>query len=82
MEENDAIELLKRYVDFLIRPKTKEDTENIMDFILLKISSYSHTAYSEEANNFYRGQLGHSLRKKYRTAIAKEIRKYIKEKLS
>jgi REP element-mobilizing transposase RayT len=81
MEEIKAIDILKNHVDFLIRPKTEKDTEKIMEFIMLKIDSYSHTAFNEESNKFYRGILGHRIRKQYRKNIAQTLRPYIRDKL-
>lgn len=80
--DDESIERLKRDIDFLIGEKKKEDSERIMQFIMLKINSYSHTAYDAESNKFYRGIVGHRLRNQYRKDVSRIVRKYLKEKLN
>lgn len=82
MEENDAIEILKWYVDFLIRPKTVKDKEKVIEIINLKVASFSHSAYPEESNRFYRGIAGHRMRKRFRVEVMKEIKKYINKRFT
>ena len=63
--EDDSISILKSYVDFILRPKTIRDKEKIVELISLKVSSFSHTTFPGEANQFYRGVTGHLIRKNY-----------------
>lgn len=81
MEETEAFKLLKQHADFLIRPKTYNDKEKVIEFLSLKVASYSHTAFPKESNQFYKGLTGHMIRKNYRRDLMKQIRIYVDKKL-
>jgi hypothetical protein len=77
----ESIDILKEYVDFILRPKTIKDVDKIAELISLKVSSFSHTAFPEQASQFYKGYTGHLIRKNFRRDLMIEIREYIRSKL-
>jgi hypothetical protein len=79
--EEEFIKSLKEQADFLIRPKTYKDREMVLQFLIPKIASYSHSKFNSKDNPYYKGITGHQLRKGLRGEIITKLRKYVKNRL-